>query len=100
MPVPFAIDTCSVYQKCIYGNHGHIRYSTPELFARRSCRAFRLVGDSTRFLYVTFSRDMSVGQVAKVLQDFVDNGVSVDPECPSFVLPLSIHHVQLAHFYV
>lgn len=81
-----SIDNCFVFQKRIYDEHGSTRSTIPGLFERKSCRAFRLVGDSTRFLYVTFSKNTGRGQVAIALQEMVDNGVKVRDDLPPYVL--------------
>ena len=86
-----SIDSCSVFQKRIYDEHGSTRSTIPGLFERKSCRAFRLVGDSTRFLYVTFSKSTGRGQVALALQEMVDNGVKVRDELPPYVLYESLY---------
>ncbi|THG97967.1 hypothetical protein EW145_g7507 [Phellinidium pouzarii] len=56
------------------------RTARPELLQRRSCRALRMVGNSTKFLFVTFSRDGTDQQVQAILQKMINDGIRLPDE--------------------
>ncbi|KAI5114656.1 hypothetical protein M0805_006231, partial [Coniferiporia weirii] len=79
------IDLCPVYSMRIYWtDSGSARTARAELLLRKSCRALRMVRDSTRFLFVAFSRNASDAQVQRILQNLIDEGVQVRDNTPTY----------------